>query len=199
MRSRFLLEVVKFDEQVPSTKLAARRIIHGLCNRSLLEYDPQSRKLQIHPLVQSFLEHTSVGHPQLESLWKAAEYSFTKCYMEMTEHLCDVYWTKNGAKDAMEEFHTERMNLEYVLNRPIPEDFQLKMLRMMDESFLFFRISMNQENCFGLMKNCKGIAEKIHGYASLESLLYQLLVTTILGLRGDSRVTLMVKKSQQEL
>ena len=196
---KILLEVVKFDEQVPSTKLAARRIIHGLCNRSLLEYDPQSRKLQIHPLVQSFLEHTSVGHPQLESLWKAAEYSFTKCYMEMTERLCDVYWTKNGAKDAMEEFHTERMNLEYVLNRPIPEDFQLKMLRMMDKSFLFFRISMNQENCFGLMKNCKGIAEKIHGYASLESLLYQLLVTTILGLRGDSRVTLMVKKSQQEL
>ena len=196
---KILMEVVKFDEQGPSTKRTARQIIQGLCNRSLVEYDPQSQQLQIHPLVQSFLEHTSAGHPQLVPLWKAAEYSFTKYYIEMTERLCDMYWTKNGAKVAMEEFHSERMNLEYVLNRAIPEDFQLKMLKMMDESFLFFRISVNQENGFGLMKNCKGIAEKIHGYASLESLFYQLLGTTILGLRGDPRVTLMVKKSQQEI
>ena len=196
---KILTEVVKFDEQGPSTKHIVRKIIHGLCNRSLLEYDPQSQQLQVHPLVQSFLEHTSTGHAQLEALWKAAEYAFTKCYIEITDHLCVVYWSKDGAKRALEEFDRERKNLEYVLKRPIPQEFQLAVLKMMDESFLFFRISMNHENCLILIESCKDIAEQLCGYASLESLFYQLLKTVLLGLKGDMRVPLMVKKSQEEL
>ena len=196
---KILTEVVKFDEQGPSTKRIVQKVIQGLCSRSLLEYDPHSRQLQIHPLVQSFLEHTSTGHPQLEPLWKTAEYSFTKCYIEMTDHLCGVYWKNGGAKEALEEFNRERMNLEYVLKRPIPQAFQLTVLKTVAESFLFFRISMNHENCSSFIKNCKEIAEQLHGYASLESLFYQLLVTTVLGLKGDTRVGLMVKKSQEEL
>lgn len=196
---KILSEVVKFDEQDCSTKYIVRKVIQGLCNRSLLEYDPQSQQLQIHPLIQSFLEHTSTGHTQLEPLWKAAEYAFTKCYIEMTDQLCGVYWSKDGAKRALEEFDRERKNLEYVLKRPILQDFQLTLLNMMTESFLFFRISMSQENCFSLIKNCKLLAEQLYGYASLESLFYQLLETTILGLKGDTRVALMVKKSQEEI
>ena len=196
---KILMEVVTFDEQGLSTKLIARKIIQGLCNRSLVEYDPQSRQLQIHPLVQSFLEHTSAGHPQLEPLWKAAEYSFTKCYIETTERLCAKYWTKDGAKDAMEEFDGERMNLEYVLKRPIPNQFQSAVLKVMDKSFLFFRISMNHENCISFIKNCKSIGEQLYGYASLQSLFFQLLETTVLGLKGDMRVAVAVKKSQEEL
>ena len=196
---KILTEMVKFDEQGRSIKHIARKVIQGLCNRSLLEYDPQSQHLQVHPLVQSFLEHTSTGHAQLEPLWKAAEYSFTKCYIEMTNKLCDVYWSRDGAKRALEEFDRERKNLEYVLKRPILQDFQLTLLNMMTESFLFFRISMSQENCFSLIKNCKLLAEQLYGYASLESIFYQLLETTILGLKGDTRVALMVKKSQEEI
>ena len=196
---KILTEVVKFDEQGRSTKHIVRKVIQGLCNRSLLEYDPQSQHLQVHPLVQSFLEHTSTRHAQLEPLWKAAEYAFTKCYVEMTDQLCGVYWSKDGAKHALEEFDRERKNLEYVLRRPIPQEFQLTVLKTMDESFLFFRISMNHENCIVLIENCKDIAEQMYGHASLESLFYQLLKTVVLGLKGDARVPVMVKKSQEEL
>ena len=199
MGIKILAEVVKFDEQGTSVERTARKIIQGLCNRSLLEYDPQSQQLQTHPLVQSFLEHTSVGHSQLESLWKAAEYSFTKCYIEMTERLCGKYWEKNGAKYAMEEFDSERMNLEYVLKMSIPKKFQLAVLKVISESFLFFRISLSHENCLSFVKNCKSIGEQLYGYASLESLFIQLLEATLLGLKGDMRVAVAVKKSQEEL
>ena len=195
MAINILVEVVKFDEQGTSVERTARKIIHGLCNRSLLELDPQSQQLQTHPLVQSFLERTSAGKP----LWRDAEFSFTKCYIEKTERLCGKYWVKNGAKDAMEEFDKERMNLEYVLKRPIPKTFQPAVLNVMNESFLFFRISMNHENYFSFIKNCKSIGEQLYGYASLESLFLQLLETTLLGLKGDVRVAVAVKKSQEEL
>ena len=196
---KILTEVVKFDEQGASTKHIIRRIIQRLCDRSLLEYDPQSRQLQIHPLVQSYLEHTSNGNAELEPLWRAAEYAFTKCYVELTDHLCDEYWLKDGAKQALEEFDSQRKNLEYVLKRPIPKEFQLTVLKTMKESFLFFRISLNHENCISILDNCKIIAEQLYGHASLESLFYQLLKTVLLGLKGDMRLPLMIKKSQQEL
>jgi len=195
---KVLTEVVEFQDTGVPTKRDIQRAIQSLCNRSLLD-NSSSQQLQIHPLIQSYLEHTSTSDPQLDETWKKAEQTFTRCYIEMSDQLCTMYWSKDGAKRALQDFDDERMNLVYVLNRSIPKEHHLTVLRLVEESFLFFRTSVSHENLIRFLNNCKDLALQLHGYASLQSLFFQLLKTVVLGLKGDARVGAMVGKSFEEI
>ena len=196
---KVLTEVVEFQDKDNSTKRAIQCTIQSLCNRSLLDYNPSSQQLQIHPLIQSYLEHTSTSDPQLDETWKKAEQSFTKCYIEMSDQLCNMYWSKDGAKRALKDFNDERMNLVYVLNRPIPKEHHFTVLRLVEESFLFFRTSVDHDNVVSFLSKCKELAQQLHGYGSLQSLFIHLLTTVVLGLKGDSRVVPVKEASEKEL
>ena len=195
---KVLTEVVEFQDEDSPAKRSIQRAIHNLCNCSLLD-NPSSQQLQIHPLIQSYLEHNSSSDPQLDETWKKAEQAFTRCYIEMSDQLCTMYWSKDGAKHALENFDDERMNLDYVLNRPIPQEHQSTVLQLLKESFLFFRTAFGHKNLVSFLNNCKGLAQQIHGYGSLQSLFFQLFKTLLLGLKGDTRVAPMVGKSLEEL
>jgi len=196
---KVLTEVVEFQDKDVPTKRNIQRTIQNLCNRSLLDYSPSSQLLQIHPLIQSYLEHTSTSDPQLDDTWKKAEQTFTKCYIEMSDQLCNKYWSKDGAKCALQDFDDERMNIIYVLNRRIPKEHQLTVLRLVEESFFFLRTSVSHENLIRILNNSKDLAQQLHGYASQQSLFFQLLKTLMLGLKGDARVGPMVGKSLEEM
>ncbi|XP_065886869.1 uncharacterized protein [Dysidea avara] len=196
---KVLTDVVEFQDKDNPTRRAIQRTIQSLCNRSLLDYNPLSQQLQIHPLIQSYLEHTSTSDPQLDETWKNSEQTFTRCYIEMCDQLCNMYWSKDGAKHALEDFDDERMNIVYVLNRPIPKEHQFTIMQLLEDSFLFFRISMGHENISSLISNCKSIAQQVYGYSSLQSLFFQLLKAVVLGLKGDMRVVSEMKTSQEEL
>ena len=196
---KVLTDVVEFQDKNNPTRRTIQRTIQSLCNRSLLDYNPSSQQLQIHPLIQSYLEHTSTSDPQLDETWKNSEQTFTRCYIEMSDQLCNMYWSKDGAKRALENFDDERMNIVYVLNRPIPQKHQTTVLQLLKESFLFFRVSLGHENLINFLSNCKYLAQQLHGYASLQSLFFQLLHTIVLGLKGDTRVGPMVGKSLEEM
>ena len=196
---KVLTEVVEFQDKDGPAKRSIQRAIHNLCNRSLLDSNPSSQQLQIHPLIQSYLEHNSSSDPKLDKMWKKAEQTFTRCYIEMLDHLCNMYWSKDGAKHALESFDDERMNIDYVLNRPIPQEHQSTVLHLLKEFVQFFRIAFAHENLVSFLDKCKALAQQIHGHVSLHSLMFQLFKTVLLGLKGDVRVAVMIGKSLEEL
>ena len=192
-----LSEVVFINEKNKAT--AFRRIIQNLRTRSLVEYDAASQSFQVHPMVQSFLEHKSKEGEVCAELWCKAEHAFTVYYMELVSSLSSLYWSLNGAKKALDLFNDERMNLEYVLRKPFSETFINKIFSLLENSFLFFRIVLAHDTLIDFLRSCAHQAEEVFGHNSQYHFLFQLLTTTLLGLKGDPRVRPAIKLSLQLL